>query len=78
VTLRWAGPALCLAVASLSCGSLFVGDVAWVLVGTDRLVGIDPTAQAALTTALFAALGLGWGVVNALRREPSTDAALDE
>ena len=71
------GPALCFGVAALSCGSTVVGDVAWVLVGLDRLVGIDPRAQAVATSALCGGVGLLWTVAN-LRAEPPSDAAADE
>ena len=74
---RWLGPAICFAVATLSCGSVALGDVAWVLVGLDHLVGIDPRAQALATGALFTLMGLGWAGA-ALRRQPAADAPLDE
>ena len=76
--MRFAGPLLMLGVALASFVSLQAGgDEVFVLVGLDRVVGIDPRAQAALTWKLCGAVGRGWGLW-ALRAKPQGDAALDE
>ncbi len=56
---------MCLLAAAGTFAGLHLSDdgAVWVLVGVDRLVGPDPSVQAAWTWRLFAMAGVVWGVL---------------
>lgn len=61
-----AGAAICFGAAAWCLGAAALGGDVWVLVGVDRLVGIDPTTGAVASGLLLLGLGLGLAVAAVL------------